>query len=466
MSSYIPNSNSSPFEIAKSQLLSQSPSQFNELLSQQTIEKSFDDANATFATEDDAIFTPTITLWGFLSQMLFKGEQRSCIAAVARIAVLLVALKKTPCCGDTSAYCRARLKLSETVIEQLMLQVATTAEAALPSKWLWKNRHIKMVDGTTSSMPDTIENQTVYPQQKRQKEGLGFPIMRVVILISLATAMVGGIAFGPYAGKGTGETALLRSLFDQLNLGDILLADRYYCSYFMIALLLQNNVDFVVRLHQLRAKSKQRDTMQIWKRPQRPKWMDQETYELMPILIRVRLLNVRVTQRGYRVKNLHVVTTLTDKRKYSCDEICDLYHQRWHVELDIRSIKIAMGLDILRCKTPEMVRKEMLAGVLMYNLIRQTMLQTAEQHDLSPRCISFTAALQQTAPFWQAVAFCDTQQLTTLIDVLMRNLSKEIVGKRPGRVEPRAKKRRPKKGKLLMVPRTVARQNLLNDQSV
>ena len=131
------------------------------------------------------------------------------------------------------------------VIEQLMLQVATKSETALPATWLWKKRHVKIVDGTTNSMPDTIENQEVYPQQKKQKPGLGFPIVRVVMLISLATAMVNGIAFGPYAGKETGETALFRSMLDQLNSGDILLADRYYCSYFMITLLMQRKVDFV-----------------------------------------------------------------------------------------------------------------------------------------------------------------------------------------------------------------------------
>ena len=461
MSFYNASLQPSPFEMAHSQLLSQNGLRFSELLPEQAIQEAFDktDANEN-DDEDDIIFTPAITLWGFLSQMLFKQEQRSCVAAVARIAVLLIALQREPCAADTAAYCRARLKLKETVIEHLMLQVATKAEAALPAAWLWKKRHVKLVDGTTMSMPDTIANQEIYPQQNKQKPGLGFPIMRVV-LISLATAMVNGLAFGPYAGKETGETALFRSLFSQLGEGDILLADRYYCSYFMIALLMQHNVDFVARLHQLRPKSNARDAMQTWERPQKPKWMDQETYNAMPKSIRIRLLNVRVTQPGYRVKNLCIATTLSDKRDYSCDEICELYHQRWHVELDIRSIKCAMGLDVLRCKTPEMVRKEVLVGVLMYNLIRQTILQAAQEEDVPPRRLSFTGALQQTAAFWQVAFFVDEEKRQSLIAILLHNVSQLRVGNRPGRVEPRAKKRRPKNLKLLTVPRDEARCNLL-----
>ena len=467
MSFYNANQQPGPFEIAQSQLLSQKELPFSELLPEQIIQEAFGkaDANEIDGDEDDdeIIFTPAITLWGFLSQMLFKQEQRSCVAAVARIAVLLVALGREPCAADTAAYCRARLKLKETVIDQLVRQVATNAEAALPAAWLWKNRHVKLVDGTTMSMPDTSENQEIYPQQNAQQPGLGFPIVRVVMLLSLATAMVDGLAFGPYAGKQTGETALFRSLFSQLDEGDILLADRYYCSYFMIALLLQHHVDFVVRLHQLRPGSKARDAMQTWKRPQKPKWMDQETYNAMPKSIRIRLLNVRVTQPGYRGKNLCIATTLSDKREYSCDEICDLYHQRWQIELDIRSIKCAMGLDVLRCKTPEMVRKEVLVGVLMYNLIRQTILQAAQEDDVVPRHLSFTGALQQTATFW-LVAFCvDEKKRQSMIAVLLHSVSQHRVGNRPGRVEPRARKRRPKNLKLLTVPRDQARDDLLQD---
>ena len=472
MSLYNASQQPSPFEMAHSQLLSQNGLRFSELLPEQALQDAFDKTGANDAAneddDDDIIFTPAITLWGFLSQMLFKQEQRSCVAAVARIAVLLIAIGREPCAADTAAYCRARfsychtrLKLKETVIEHLVLQVATKAEAALPAAWLWKNRHVKLVDGTTMSLPDTAENQKIYPQQNTQQPGLGFPTMRVVVLISLATAMVGGVAFAPYAGKQTGETALLRTLLSQFDEGDILLADRYYCSYFMIALLLQHNVDFVARLHQLRPKSNARDAMQTWKRPRKPKWMDQETYNAMPKSIRIRLLNVRVTQPGYRVKNLSIATTLSDKQEYSCDEICDLYHQRWHVELDIRSIKCTMGLDVLRCKTPEMARKEALVGVLMYNLIRQTILQAAQEADVSPRHLSFTAAMQQTAAFWEVTFYADEEKRQSLIATLLHNVSQHRVGNRPGRAEPRAKKRRPKNHKLLTDSREEARRKLL-----
>ena len=225
---------------------------FADVLSEQSIEKAFDDEDAAFAEDEDAIFTPAVTLWAFLSQVLFKDEHRSCVAAVARVAVLLVALERGPCSSNTGAYCRARGKLSEKVIRQITLSVGEGCEDKLGKELLWHGRHVRLVDGSTVSMPDTPENQEAYPQNSQQKKGLGFPIARMVVLLSLAGGMLTGMAVGPYAGKETGESALLRSLLGRFKRGDILLADRYYCSYFMIALLQERGIDLVVRLHQRR----------------------------------------------------------------------------------------------------------------------------------------------------------------------------------------------------------------------
>ena len=250
---------------------------FADVLPEQAIEKVFDDEDATFAADEDAIFTPAVTLWAFLSQVLFKDEHRSCVAAVARVAVLLVALERGPCSSNTGAYCRARGKLSEKVIRQITISVGEGCEDQLGKELLWHGRHVRLVDGSTVSMPDTRENQEAYPQNPQQKKGLGFPIARMVVLLSLASGMLTGMAVGPYAGKETGETALLRSLFDSINRDDIVLADRYYCSYFMIALLQEQGIDLVARLHQRRPVDFRRgrrlgkdDQLITWDRPKRP----------------------------------------------------------------------------------------------------------------------------------------------------------------------------------------------------
>ena len=438
---------------------------FADVLSEETIQRQFDDAGVSFGQGEGDVYTPALTLWAFLSQVLFKGEQRSCVAAVARVIVLLVSLEQRPCADDSGAYCRARAKLPVAIIRRLAVQVAEGCEQQVPAEWLWKGRHhVYLADGSTVSMPDTAANQADYPQPATQEPGLGFPIARLVVLISLATAMIHDMALGPYAGKETGETALLRQLLERFQAGDILLADRYYCSYFMIALLLERGIDFVVRLHQARTADFRRgrrlgpgDHLVDWQRPAKPEWMAQETYERMPASIRVREVEVHVDQPGFRVDSFVVVTTLTDADEYRRDDLAELYHQRWLAELDLRAIKSTLGLDVLRCKTPEMVRRELWTGLLAYNLIRQTMLQAA----CSPRQLSFAAALQKIAASWNTILVCQDATVLLLIEVHLGDLATHQVGDRPDRVEPRAIKRRPKPQRLLMQPRAQARAALL-----
>ena len=444
---------------------------FANALAEEAIQKAFDDEDAGFADDEEAVYTPAITLWAFLSQVLFKDEQRSCLAAVARVIVLLVALERGPCSSNTGAYCRARGKLSEKVIRQLTIDVGAGCENRLDEQWLWHGRHVHLVDGTTVSMPDTPENQEAYPQPPQQQEGLGFPIARVVVLVSLATGMLTDIAMGPYTCKETGETALLRQLLDRFEPGDILLADRYFCSYFMIALLMELGIDFVTRVHQRRAVDFRRgrrlgkgDHIVEWKLPQKPKWMDQQTYDRMPASIEVRQIYVRVGRPGFRTEEFVLVTTLTNAEQYAKHDIAELYHYRWLAELDIRAIKITMGMDILRCKTPEMVRKEMWTCLLAYNLIRQTMLQSAHEAGLPPRVLSFTAAMQSIAANWLVVALSDDSLRALLIDAASAIPAEHVIGNRPGRVEPRAVKRRPKPHDLLNKPRAESRAELLAEK--
>ena len=457
------------FRLVLSSVLQASGLPFSDILTEKEIEEAFDEEESWFAQEDGDVFTPPLTLWAFLSQVLHKEEQRSCLAAVSRVIVLLVALGRQPCANNSGGYCKARAKLSETVLQRLTKRVASGCEKKVSQDWLWKGRHVKLADGTTVSMPDTEANQQEYPQSKTQQKGLGFPVARLVVLLSLATAMVCGMAIGPYSGKETGELALMRQLLDQLDSHDILLTDRYFCSYFMIALLLEGNIDFVARLHHARKQNAYRiqrlgkqDWLIEWLRPAKPAWMDQETYDRMPESLTLRQIKVNVTEPGCRVESLVVVTTLTDAREYSKHDIAELYHRRWQAELDIRAIKCNLGMDVLRCKTPEMVRKEIWTCLLAYNLIRRTMLQAAKAANLSPRQLSFANAMQTMAASWGVLPTLDKSAIALMIAAQLASLTHPIVGQRPNRIEPRAVKRRPKPMRLLNMTRDAAREKLLS----
>ena len=440
---------------------------FGDVLSEDDIQQAFETENACFAQDEGDIYTPAITLWAFLSQVLHAQRLRSCTAAVSRVIVLCVALGRQPPSPDTGAYCRARAKLPERVLSRLVYGLADSLESRVPADWLWQGRHVKVCDGTTLTAPDTPQNQKVWPQQRSQKPGLGFPILRMVVLFSLATAAVSGVAVGPYKGKQTGEFALLRTLWDRFQPGDVFLGDCGFCSYFLLALLLSQQVDVVVRQHQSRRtdfrlgqRLGKEDHVVVWQRPQRPSWMDKETYATIPKTLAVRELKVRVEVRGFRVQQLVVVTTLTDAQRYPKSEIAGLFRQRWHAELDLRNIKISLQMDDLRGKTPEMVRREIWVHWLAYNLIRKTIAQAALVHEKLPRQLSFAAALAAVATSWDHATVAKQNVLSALADAQFRVIAWHEVGNRPDRVEPRAIKRHPKPHPWLRQPRDQASARL------
>lgn len=460
------------FDLVRRSLLQAPGLPFADTLSAEQIQHAFDSEDVRFGDDDDeVVYTPAVTLWAMLSQMLFTGEQRSCLAAVVRVAAFYALLSREVCSTNTGAYCRARAKVPEGVVRRLTLHLARDCEAQVPAAWRWKGRDVRLVDGTTLSMPDTTANQAEYPQSKSQAEGLGFPIMRAVALCSLATGMVMGLACGPYSGKETGETALLRTLFDLLSRGDIVLADRYYGGWFMLALLQALGVDFVSRLHQLRTADFRRgrrlgkgDHVVSWPKPERPAWMDQETYDRLPEQLEVREVLVNVDVPGFRTESLVIVTSLLDPKDYSHADLANLFRRRWVVELHIRDIKTAMKLEVLRCKTPAMVRQELWTGLLVYNLIRQSMLQSAHEAERQPDELSFTATLQMLANGWLLAAVvvdgtCDAAE--PLVRLRVIHGGSHRVGNRPDRVEPRSVKRRPKAHPLLTTPRAQARAELV-----
>jgi hypothetical protein len=412
------------------------------------------------------IYTPRVTLSLFLSQVI--DPDHSCRATVARLIVWMVVNRRKPCEPDTSSYCEARLRLPEAVIVRLVRQTARLADGRASESWLWKGRSVTLVDGTTASMPDSLANQKEYPQSDTQGIGLGFPLVRMVALISLATGVVRDLALGPYRGKETGETALFRTLWGGLEKGEIVLGDRYFGSYFGIAGLSGRGVDGLFRMHQRRKFDFRRgrrlgvlDHVVSWSRPARPDWMDEATYAQIPEELRVRELRVTVDQPGFRVNELVLVTTLLDAEAYGKREIAPLFLQRWDIELDFRSIKDVLKMDVLRCKTPEMVRKELWMQLLAYNLIRGVMVDAAEAHGKVPRHLSFQGALQTMTAFQDALRWARAGDRTRLIEEMLKAISCHEVGNRFGRFEPRANKRRPKPRRFLMEPRRQARKALL-----
>ena len=458
------------FGLLRRSLLQADGLPFADAISAERIQRAFDQEKVGFGADVDAIYTPAVVLWAMLSQAIFTREQRSCVAAVARVAVFYAVLGRRVCGTNTGAYCRARDKVPAAVTRRLAQEVALVCESEVPDRWRWKGRAVRLVDGTTISMPDTPRNQAEYPQPISQAQGVGFPILRAVAVCSLATGMITAMAIGPYAGKKTGETALLRTLFDELAPGDVLLGDRYYGGWFMLALLQELGLDFVVRLHQLRKADFEKgrrlghgDHIVSWLKPAKPPWMDQETYDALPERLEVREVGVNVDIPGFRSESLVVVTSLHDATEYSREDLSLLYRRRWSVELHFRDIKTAMGLDVLRCKTPAAVRRELWTGVLAYNLIRQSILQSALTAESGPEELSFTATMQMLAGTWLTAAVVVGQNpdaTEPLIVLRLTHGGSHIVGDRPDRVEPRAVKRRPKPHALLSTPRAEARAKL------
>ena len=440
---------------------------FATVLSAERIQRVFAGHDNLFGL--DTVYSTATVLWAFLAQVLHDGKEASCRAAVAGIVVWRLQQNLAPPTADTGDYCRARAKLSEPALRQLTVEVAEELQQQANADWLWKGRHAKLVDGFTFTMPDGPTSQAEYPQNPAQKEGVGFPIVRCVAILSLATACVMDLAIGPYSGKKTGETALLRDLLDSFDEGDLFVADRFYCSYMMLALLMARGIDACVRIHQHRKVDFRRgrslgklDHLVEWRRPKCPEWMDEETYATIPKTITLREIRFQVTKPGRRTRSLTVVTTLVDPAEYSAEEIAELYGYRWNSELDIRSIKQSLGLDHARCKSPEMVRKELWITLLAYNLIRTTAAAAALLHEKRPRQISFTGTCQHVLAIWMLLSLGVCSDTDSMCRAMLAQIAASPVADRPGRIEPRVLKRRRHRYPLMQRPRNQLRQELQN----
>ncbi len=417
----------------------------------------------------DRIYTPLVTLWVFLGQVL--SQDHSCRAAVARLIAHRVARGQRPCSAETSAFCQARKRLPEKFFAEVARTAGQSLEDNAKKQWLWKRRRVLAYDGSTVSMPDTAENQQAYPQPPQQQPGLGFPLARMAAFFSLSCGAVIDLAICPYAGKGNSEMGMLHKLWGVLRSGDIMLADRYMCAWHEIFLLKQRGVDSVIRLNHHRRADFRRgkrlgrgDHIVEWPKPYFIRSMKWQDFKVLPELLTIRETRVQVRQPGFRSRNMIIVTTLLDAEEVTAGDLAGLYRARWNAELDLRSLKQTMQMDILRCKTPELVRKEIWTHILAYNLIRTIIAQAAANHGIEPRTISFKGAIQTLKAFQPLIATQgdrDRSHRRYLYQKLLDAVATHRVADRPDRFEPRQRKRRQKKYDRMMKPRNVLKREIL-----
>jgi hypothetical protein len=403
----------------------------------------------------ERLFPPTETLSMFLAQAM--SADRSCQNSVNQAAIKRLIGGLTHCSTHTGGYCRARQRLPMAMICGLTQQLGSLIDEQVPAQWRWQGRRVRLVDGTTVTMPDTPANQAAFPQQRGQKPGLGFPICRVVGITCLSSGVVINAAVGRFNGKGGDEQTLLRSIQDTFQPGVIALGDAFFATYFFIAAMQARGVDILMEQHGGRKRATdfrrgqrlgQRDHLRVFDKPKiRPDWMSAAQYEAAP---------ASLTVRECAVDGKILVTTLNCPKATPKTALKALYKSRWHVELDIRHIKDTMGMNILSCKTPDMALKEIWVYLLAYNLLRLMMVQSALLVDVTPRSISFKHCLQLWLISAQNTDVLDDDRLYALL-LLM---SQQRVDNRPGRIEPRAVKRRPKSYALLTVPRDKARETV------
>ncbi len=432
---------------------------FTDVLSEGTITQALKALDVVWL---DRIYSPLVTLWVFLSQVL--SQDHSCRAAVARLIAHRVSREERPCSAETGAYCQARKRLPEKFFSCVARLVGKTLDDKADPAWLWKGRPVYMFDGTTVSMPDTPENQAAYPQVYNQTPGLGFPIARICTIMSLSCGAVLDLGICRYAGKGQGELSLLRKLWHVLSPGDILLTDALMSTWYETLTLNKRGVDSVSRLNKAHRRADFRrgkrlgkdDHVVRWPKPSPIRSIDWTTYKSLPDYLEIREVRIRVEQTGFRTKEIIVVTTLLDPEQATKEDLADLYRSRWSQELDLRDIKISLQMDVLRCKTPELVRKEIWTHILAYNLIRTIMAQAAHQHEIQPREISFKGTMQTLEAFQTLISFQGNKGVAfrqKLYRQLLEAVATHRVANRPDRFEPRKRKRNPRKAEKMTKPR-------------
>jgi hypothetical protein len=426
---------------------------FTDFIPMQTLQP-----HQTGAQSRRRLFSKENTFWGFFSQIL--NADGGCSEVVRQFHAFAANRSMTLPSSSTSAYCQARLKLEESDLASIQVHTSKQFSQQGTDRVL-ESRRVVVVDGTGISMPDTAENQQVWPQTRQQKPGCGFPQAYICACFNLQTGTLLSYALG---NKKSHELLMLRDQWDTFNAGDIFLGDKGFCSLYDVFKLLDKGVDSVITLGKRKLVTS-KDADQIlgeddllihWPKP---KWTERLSYSkdewlALPDKLVLRQIKVKVAQSGFRTQSFHIITTLTDSSLYSAKAIADLYFQRWDIELFFRDIKTTMGMDILRCKSPSMIRKELLMHFIVYNCLRLLMLKAADKADVPVRLISFKASVQALRQ-WEPLLKSEltTREQARLLSLLCDSIASSVIHPRPGRREPRCKKRRPKNFQRLTKPR-------------
>lgn len=406
------------------------------------------------------IFSKENTFWAFFSQIL--DADGGCQEVVRKLQAVATMHAKPMPSSSTSGYCQARRNLSLAELEAILAQMSKR-RLGRPSSQL-QGRRVIVADGTGLSMPDTAANQEIWPQQQHQKPGTGFPQARLCACFDLQTGMLSSYALG---NKKSSEIPLLRSQSKHFTQGDIFLGDKGFCGYYDLSNLAAQGVDSVVTIARRKPVTAEQadqvlgenDLITHWKKPTFYKKASytKAQWEALPERLSIRQIRVTVAQKGFRSSHFYIATTLLDAQRYPANEISDLYLQRWDVELSFRDIKTTMGMDILRCKTPDMVRKEIVMHMIVYNCIRQLMFESSERFGTQLRRMSFKGSVQAIRQ-WEPhlnQARPSAEQRQRLLNNLYTLIAELVVLERPGRREPRVIKRRPKNYQLMTAPRHI-----------
>lgn len=409
------------------------------------------------------LFSKENTFWAFFSQVL--DADGGCKEVIRKLqSYASIKGIKIPS-SSTASYCTARKKLDERMLSEILEHTAAKLNKT-PKDGLLNNRRVIVVDGTGVSMPDTTENQEAWPQWSSQKPGCGFPTARVCACFSLDSGALLSHAIG---NKKSHELLMFRKQWKIFEHGDIFLGDKGFCSYYDIAALQEQGVDSVVTLAR-RAPVRPGGCRQIlgpndlliaWERPRYTRKLSysKEAWEALPQELVLRQIKVRVKFRGFRTQWFHIVTTLLDAKLYPAEELAELYFKRWDVELFFRDIKITMGLDVLRCLTPEMIRKEILMYFIAYNCVRRLMYEASKKANIPVRIVSFKGSVQALRS-WEPhlnQAKISRAERFRLTNDLYDAITNTPIRQRPGRSEPRCLKRRKKNYQLMSKPRDVIR---------
>lgn len=447
-------------EILKQKFVNSVGLPFRDLLPESTIISALEAEKVKYRNR---LFNPIVTIWAFLSQVL--DTDKSLQNAVCRVIAWLAEAGEPIPSTDTGGYSKARIRLPEALLKRLLSKTATGLENQANSQALWCGRHVRICDGSSVLMSDTPENQVAYPQHSNQAPGCGFPIAKIVVMFSLVTGAAMEVLI---AGFKTSEVVLARQLYKTLMPGEVVLADRALGTYVDLVLVKSQQADAVFRKHQSRKTDFRRgkrlgigDHLVTWSKPKRrPNHMSADEFTALPDQVLVREVHLLILQQGFRPKEIILVTTLLDSKVYTKAKLAQLYRWRWEVEVDLRHVKTTLGMDELRGKTPQMVRKEIYVHLMAYNLLRTLMWEAGITEGVSPLRLSLQGTRQHLKNFIPEFIHAGARKRKRLYRTLLELIVEQPVPERPGRFEPRARKRRPKPFPLMKKPRSVLKRQL------